>query len=153
MFESNLRRMKQTFFCLLVMGTFLVSLLNVPCARADVVKIGLNYPKTGPYSVQGLDQWHATQLAAAEINAAGGILGKKVDVVWRDSMSKADVTTKNVTELIDKEGVKMVLGGSASSVAIAPLPIPQRLLAKRGDGTSSGSATMPGRAPKRLRPI
>lgn len=119
MFKSNLRRMKQTFFCLLVMGGFLVSLLNAPFARADVVKIGLNYPKTGPYSVQGLDQWRATQLAVAEINAAGGILGKKVEVVWRDSMSKADVTTKNVTELIDKEGAKMVLGGSASSVAIA----------------------------------
>ena len=86
MFETNLRRMKQTYFCLLVMGTFMISLLNVPCAGADALKIGLNYPKTGPYSVQGLDQWRATQLATAEINAAGGILGKKVEIAWRDSI-------------------------------------------------------------------
>ena len=112
-------RVKQIFLSLLAMVTFLVSLLSVPFAGAEVVKIGLNYPKTGPYLVQGLDQLRATELAVNEINAAGGILGKKIEIVWRDSMSKADVTTKNVTELIDKEGVKMVLGGSASSVAIA----------------------------------
>lgn len=46
-------------------------------------------------------------------------MGKKIEIVWRDSQSKKDLTTKNVAELIDKEGVKMVFGGSASSVAIA----------------------------------
>jgi len=100
--------------------TVLILFSLIPAvAVADVVKIGLNYPKTGPYSVQGLDQWRATELAVNEINAAGGVLGKKIEVVWRDSMSKADVTTNNVSELIDKEGVKMVFGGSASSVAVA----------------------------------
>jgi branched-chain amino acid transport system substrate-binding protein len=98
---------------------FIVCLLFCSSAGADIVKIGLNYPKTGPYSVQGLDQWRATELAVEEINAAGGILGKSIEIVWRDSMSKADVTTKNVAELIDQEGVKMVFGGSASSVAVA----------------------------------
>ena len=83
------------------------------------VKIGLNYPKTGPYAVQGLDQWRATEMAVEEINAAGGIVGKQVEIVWRDSESKPDVTTANVTELIDKEGVKMVFGGSSSGVAVA----------------------------------
>ncbi|MFH1075531.1 MAG: ABC transporter substrate-binding protein, partial [Pseudomonadota bacterium] len=38
------------------------------------VKIGLNYPKTGPYKVQGLDQLQAAELAVEEINSAGGIL-------------------------------------------------------------------------------
>ena len=83
------------------------------------MKIGLNYPKTGPYSAQGLDQWRAAELAVEEINAAGGIMGQPVELVWRDSQSKADLSTKNVTELIDQEGVKMVFGGSASSVAVA----------------------------------
>jgi len=92
---------------------------SVNFASADVVKIGLNYPKTGPYLVQGLDQWRAAEVAVEEINAAGGILGKKIEIVWRDSKSKKDLAIKNVTELIDKEGVKMVFGGSASSVAIA----------------------------------
>jgi branched-chain amino acid transport system substrate-binding protein len=119
MIKSILTKTCQVFLSLLVMGTFLFGLFPTPFARADTVKIGLNYPKTGPYSVQGLDQWRATELAVAEINAAGGILGKQVEVAWRDSQSKADLSTANVTELIDNEGVKMVLGGSASSVAVA----------------------------------
>jgi branched-chain amino acid transport system substrate-binding protein len=119
MIKSILTKTSRVFLSVLVTGTFLFGLFPTPFASADVVKIGLNYPKTGPYSVQGLDQWRATELAVAEINAAGGILGKTVEIAWRDSQSKADLSTANVTELIDNEGVKMVLGGSASSVAVA----------------------------------
>ncbi len=84
-----------------------------------IVKIGLNYPRTGPYSVQGLDQIRAAELAVNEINANGGILGKKVSVVWRDSQSRVDTTISNVTDLIDNEQVGMIFGGSASNVALA----------------------------------
>ncbi|MDY6951639.1 MAG: substrate-binding protein [Thermodesulfobacteriota bacterium] len=119
MCEATARRKGLALVLALVMAPFLAGLLIVPMAGAEVVKIGLNYPKTGPYSVQGLDQWRATEVAVDEINGGGGILGKKIEIVWRDSMSKADVTTNNVAELIDKEGVKMVFGGSASSVAVA----------------------------------
>ena len=109
---------KRFFYGLLTLFVA-VGFLGKVAAAEDKVKIGLNYPKTGPYSVQGLDQWQATELAVEEINNSGGVLGKKIEIVWRDSMSKPDVTTNNVTELIDKEGVKMVLGGSSSAVAIA----------------------------------
>ena len=91
MFENKLRRVKKTYLSLLVMGTFLASLLNVSLARAEVVKIGLNYPKTGPYSVQGLDQWRATELAVSEINAAGGINGKKLELIIEDTQGKPDI--------------------------------------------------------------
>jgi len=88
-------------------------------ASAAVVKIGLNYPKTGPYSVQGLAQLRAAELAVDEINQAGGILGRNVELVIRDSQSKADLAKKNVEDLIDNEGVEMIFGGSSSAVAIA----------------------------------
>ena len=104
-------------FALLVCLSLILLLTCV--AKAETIKIGLNYPKTGPYAAQGQDQWNAAQLALEEINASGGILGKQIEIVWRDSMSKPDVTVANVTELIDKESVKMVFGGSASSVAVA----------------------------------
>lgn len=101
----------------MVLGVVL--LLTAPFAQAeDTVKVGLNYPKTGPYSVQGLDQWRATELAVKQINADGGILGKKVEVIWRDSQSNKALASKNAEELV-KEGAKMLFGGSASSVAIA----------------------------------
>jgi len=85
---------------------------------AEKVKIGLNYPRTGPYYVQGADQWDGTEFAVNDINSSGGILGQQIEIVSRDSQSKPDVSTNNALELI-KEGVKMIFGGSASSVAIA----------------------------------
>lgn len=114
--------MKNILFtgALLLAATFTVSASTFPAnPNSDPVKVGLNYPKTGPYSVQGLDQWRAAEIALEEINAAGGVLGRPVELVWRDSMSKADLSTTNVTELIDDDGCEMIFGGSASSVAVA----------------------------------
>ena len=117
------------------MGPITRCLLAVLCTTAwaapaagaaEPVRVGMNYPKTGPYATQGLDQYRAAQLAIEEINAAGGILGRPVELVWRDSQSKVDVTRRNVEELIDEEGVKMLFGGSASSVAIAAGEIAQQ---------------------------
>lgn len=88
-------------------------------SQAEQVKIGLNYPETGPYAVQGLAQLRAAEMAVEEINSAGGILGKTIVLAKRDSKSNADLAKKNVAELIDDEGSQMVFGGSASSVAIA----------------------------------
>ncbi|MBU8932789.1 MAG: substrate-binding protein [candidate division Zixibacteria bacterium] len=94
-----------------------LALIAAPVLGGDIVKLGLNYPKTGPYSVQGLDQFRAAELAVNEINAAGGILGNQVELVWRDSQSKPDISKQNATELIDQENCKMLFGGSSSGVA------------------------------------
>jgi len=106
--------MKKTLFACLYFVFFGISI-----AQANEVTIGLNYPETGPYNVQGLAQMQAAEMAVDEINKSGGILGKNIKLVKRDTQSKAPVSTSNVEELIDKEGAQMVLGGSSSAVAIA----------------------------------
>jgi len=88
-------------------------------ADSPIIKIGLNYPETGPYAKQGLDQKRAAEIAVEEINASGGILGKKVQLVMRDTRSNAKIAKANAAELYDVEGVPMILGGSSSAVAIA----------------------------------
>lgn len=93
--------------------------LSEVLADQAVVKIGLNYPETGPYAKQGLDQKRAAEMAVEEINAAGGILGKKVQLVLRDTKSNAKIAKGNAIQLYDVEGVPMILGGSSSAVAIA----------------------------------
>jgi ABC-type branched-subunit amino acid transport system substrate-binding protein len=108
-------RFRQIIFLMLV-GGFVAS--PSLCAETEV-KIGLNIPITGPYRVQGIQQKRAAKLAVDEINAAGGILGRPIRLILRDSKSNAEVTTKNVTKMIEEDGVEMVFGGSASSVAIA----------------------------------
>ena len=88
-------------------------------AQADSVTIGFNYPETGPYSIQGLAQKRAVDIAVEEINASGGILGKQVNLVERDTASNAGKSAENVADLIDNEGAQMVFGGSSSAVAIS----------------------------------
>ncbi|THB68688.1 MAG: ABC transporter substrate-binding protein [Desulfovibrio sp.] len=82
------------------------------------VLLGINYPLTGPYSVEGLDQIRAAQLAVDELNTRGGILGRRIELVAKDSASDVVRTRMNVNDLID-QGCSMIFGGSSSAVAIA----------------------------------
>lgn len=87
--------------------------------QAQTINIGLNYPATGAYSVQGFAQLRAAEMAVAEINATGGILNKKIALVAMDTKSKANRSKRNVIEMIDKYNCSMIFGGSSSAVAIA----------------------------------
>ncbi|MBA4392833.1 MAG: branched-chain amino acid ABC transporter substrate-binding protein [Desulfobacca sp.] len=108
------------FFGVMVLGVILSFWSPQPALSADdSVVIGLNYPETGPYAKQGLDQKRATDMAAEEINAAGGIMGKKIQLVYKDTKSNAKIAKENAIEIYDKQGAKMMLGGSSSAVAIA----------------------------------
>lgn len=86
---------------------------------AEPVRIGLNYPETGPYSVQGGYQLQAANLAVEEINAGGGIAGRLIELVIRDTESRPEKSVANVEEMIDSHGCEMIFGGSSSAVAIA----------------------------------
>lgn len=83
------------------------------------IHIGLNYPETGPYAVQGLAQKRAADLAVEEINSGGGILGEPIVLIERDTASNKVTSAENVADMIDNHQVQMVLGGSSSAVAIA----------------------------------
>ena len=84
---------------------------------AETIKIGLNRPKTGAYKEQGVAQLGGAVIAVEEINAAGGVLGRQIELVVKNSASKTARTVSNVKAFAD-EGVKMIFGGSSSSVAI-----------------------------------
>lgn len=89
-----------------------------------VLMLGMNYPLTGPYSVEGLDQIRAARLAVDEINSQGGILGYRVKLLAKDSASSVIQTRINVEELIS-DGCSMIFGGASSAVAIAAAEICQ----------------------------
>lgn len=85
----------------------------------DTIKIALNYPETGPYRQQGKDQWKAAYLAKKQINDAGGILNKQIELITYDTQSSSELAAKNAAQAIDAEGAKMIFGGSSSAVAVA----------------------------------
>jgi ABC-type branched-subunit amino acid transport system substrate-binding protein len=94
-------------------------LLGSVAATAEPLKIGLNYPQTGRYKDQGLQQRLGAFLAVDEINKAGGVMGRPLELVIRNTRGEPAEGAENTAELIDKEGVEMVFGGVSSSVAIA----------------------------------
>ena len=97
--------------CLLLLGSATVS--------AESLKIGLNYPETGRYKNQGLQQRLAAYLAVEEINQAGGVLGQPLELLIRNTRGEPEKGARNTAEMIDQEGVQMVFGGVSSAVAIA----------------------------------
>jgi branched-chain amino acid transport system substrate-binding protein len=109
--------------CLFVLFVLALSLCDfyfasLYAATEQEVIIGLNIPLTGPYALQGKDQLQAYKLAQEEVNASGGILGRRIRYLYADSKSDPEVSVENVKKFID-EGADMITGGSSSAVAIA----------------------------------
>jgi len=61
-----------------------------PAAAQETIKIGFFAPITGPAAADGASAKQAVELAAKEVNAAGGIMGRKIDLIVYDDRSAAE---------------------------------------------------------------
>ncbi|MEA1936424.1 MAG: ABC transporter substrate-binding protein [Thermodesulfobacteriota bacterium] len=86
---------------------------------AGTVKVGIVLPLTGPQAKFGEIEKLSFDLALEEINAAGGINGKKLILVMEDDTGRPDVGRSVVEKLITKDKVVMLGGGYSSSVTYA----------------------------------
>ncbi len=104
-----------------VLGTAQLASPFVQIARAaDVVKIGMDNPLTGTYAALGKNELIGAQMAADEINAKGGILGRKVELLVEDSTSgDAGVAVQKARKLIDRDQVNFIIGNVNSALAQA----------------------------------
>lgn len=92
----------------------------VTARAADVVKIGLDNPLTGTYAAVGKNELIGCQLAVEQINAKGGILGRKVELLVEDSTSgEAAVAVQKANKLIERDKVNFLLGNINSALAQA----------------------------------
>jgi branched-chain amino acid transport system substrate-binding protein len=85
----------------------------------DPIRIGFPAPLTGPFSAIAADMKQGAELAVDELNAKGGILGRKVEVLIRDDQLKPQVGAQRTQELIEKEGCQFIVGGLAAHVQMA----------------------------------
>ena len=92
--------------------------LCTTASAVDPITLGLNYPRTGSYKEEGLAQMRGALLAIDELNAKGGVLGRPLRMISRDTASRPEKAVNNVNRLID-DGAAMLFGGSSSAVAIA----------------------------------
>jgi branched-chain amino acid transport system substrate-binding protein len=77
---------------------------------------------TGPQATFGQSTHNAIMMAMDEVNAAGGINGRKIKVLTEDDQSKSEEAQNAVTKLISQNGVLAMLGEVASSCSIAAAP-------------------------------
>ncbi len=93
----------------------------VPAAAQT--KIGFQAPLTGPASTDGVSAKVAAELAAERINAAGGVLGQKIELVTYDDQAKTDEAVFTANKLVGQDGVKFAVSGSYSASGRAAAPI------------------------------
>lgn len=98
--------------------------IDGPEARAaDVFKIGVIAPMTGPAAETGEGMKGASIIAAEEINKKGGILGRKIELYFGDDESKAAAGASVMERLINREKVDIVIGTMNSNVGLATMEI------------------------------
>jgi branched-chain amino acid transport system substrate-binding protein len=106
-------------FCpLKAWGVALVAMLGMSVNAQTPIRIGeINSYSAIPQFTQPYKQgW---QLAVEEVNAAGGLLGRKVEVIARDDAGKPEDALRHAIELISQEKVDVLAGGFLSNVGLA----------------------------------
>jgi branched-chain amino acid transport system substrate-binding protein len=84
------------------------------------IKIGVPVPVSGDYASAGTDILHGAQLAAKKINSAGGVDGKKIQIVSQDDACQAQTAAQAAQKLIS-QGVVAAAGGYCSTAALPEL--------------------------------
>jgi len=85
----------------------------------EPIRIGAMYPLTGGGAVYGVPAMVGHQLAVEELNAKGGIMGRKIESIERDDKMNPAAASSTMKELITKDKVDIVLGGLSSAVGLA----------------------------------
>jgi len=128
-----------------VLTLLLAALLALPIAAEaqKPIKVGMPMPLSGPPALFGEPATKGAQMYIDEINAKGGVLGRKIELLTRDSKADANEAVRVARELILKENVDFLVGtltsaeGPAVSVVakenkivfIAPIPKTDQLTA------------------------
>src|SRR5438105_14623085 len=111
---------RRSFLTTTAVGTAVVAFPAILKAQSkDPIRIGFPSPLTGPFAALADDQKRGAELAVEELNAKGGILGRKVEVLFRDDQLKPAVGAQRTQELIEKDRCQFIVGGLAAHVQMA----------------------------------
>ncbi len=99
------------------------SLAKPAIAANEPIRVGYLPALTGPSSSTGIGITRGTELAVAEINAAGGIDGRPLELITRDTQSDPTKAVNAAAELVNQQQVKVVLGPLNSGESLAAVPM------------------------------
>ena len=99
-----------------ILGFMLASFLLIfSSVKADTIKLGILEDETGNFAIAVVPKIHAYELAVKEINANGGVLGKKLEIVRYDTQSDNRRFQEFARRLIKKDKVDVVFGAFSSA--------------------------------------
>ena len=100
-----------------------IMLLALPAFAADTIKIGEIATVTGDFAAYGVAEVEAVKMAVSEINAKGGVLGKKLEIVMYDCRTRNEDMVNAARRLVQQDKVVAVIGPSGSGLCIAASPV------------------------------
>jgi len=105
---------------------FLLVFLPSTDAAEEKVIFGLVSPLSGPFQDIGERDVHAVKSAVEQINAEGGLLGKKVELLVEDDEFNPAVATRKARKLILEDGAKFIINNTGSHITLALAPIAEK---------------------------
>lgn len=112
--------MKKVFWIFIVLlGFFTLFVIYPLSSDARPIKVGIIDCYSGPATTFTYDVRDAFKIAVDEVNAKGGVLGKKLEFTTRDTKFKVDLGISVTKELIMRENIDILMGTISSSVALA----------------------------------
>jgi len=93
-----------------------------PTTSGNPIKIGVPTALSGTSAQGGTDMVNTAKLAADEVNASGGVLGRKISIVPEDDACDAQTGVQAAQKIVT-QGVAMVVGGYCSGVSLAEEPV------------------------------
>ena len=116
----------KTMFKKLVVGSALVFSSVVAMAQQQPIKIGSVLSVTGPAAFLGDPQLKTFQLYIDDINAKGGVLGRKLQFIHYDDGSDANKANAFAKRLIEDDKVDIILGGSNTGSTMSMVPLVEK---------------------------
>ena len=120
--SSNLtpgRAGRRGFITTAVAGATIAGFPHIASAQAKAIRVGMPTILSGRVAILGTSSRAAVQLAFKNINDAGGIGGRKLELVDRDSKGRPDEAAKVTRDLINNDGCEIIIDGEASSGSFA----------------------------------
>lgn len=121
---------KKTMLVLFVV--MIAGMMFIGCSKetSDTIKIGGIFPLSGSVAVYGTECRNGVEMAIAEINAAGGINGKMLELIAEDDEGSPEKSVNAYKKLVTKDGCNIIIGSltSGCTAAITSLAQAQNVL-------------------------
>ncbi len=107
----------------LTLGLALCLCFSGNVGAEEVYKIGVLQPFSGPYAIYGEEAYAACQVAADQLNAAGGINGRKVELFKKDTKCNVETGVRQANDLILRDKVDAIVGPTSSGVLLGVVEV------------------------------